>query len=387
MHFLKLVLRNALRHKLRTGLTVTGLVVATLAFGLLQTVIHAWYAGADVASSSRLVTRHAISLTFQLPVSYINKIRAIDGVKGVTWSNWFGGIYQDRKNFFPQFAVDVKSFMPLYPELSLPEEQKAAFLRDRRGAIIGTKLAETYGFKVGDVIPLQGTIYPGTWEFVVRGIFKYRGANVSADLSNMYFHWDYLNEMLKKTVPRRADLAGVFISEVERPELVGAVAAAIDREFRNSLAETLTETEKAFQLSFVSMSEQIIAVIRVVSFVVIVIIFAVMANTMAMSARERLSEYATLKALGFGPGYIAALICGESLAIALLGGGIGMALTWPAVAGFGELVSRVFPIIRVPSDTYAWQLGCAVAVGLGAAVIPSLRAGSVNIVEGLRRIG
>jgi putative ABC transport system permease protein len=387
MHFLKLVLRNALRHKLRTGLTVTGLVVATLAFGLLQTVIHAWYAGADVASSTRLVTRNSISLVFPLPLAYLNKIRAIDGVTGVTYSSWFGGIYQDRKNFFPQFAVDVNSFFNLYPEISLPEDQKIAFLRDRRGTVIGTQLAQTYGFKIGDVIPLQGGVYPGTWEFVVRGIFKYRGANVTADLSNMYFHWDYLNEVMKKTTPRRADQVGVFITEVKRPDLVAPVAAAIDQEFRNSLAETLTESEKAFNLGFVSMSEQIITVIRIVSFVVIFIIFAVMANTMAMSARERLAEYATFKALGFGPGFVAALIFGESLLIALCGGGLGILLTWPTAAAFGQLVSRLFPIFRIQPETYLWQLGCAALVGLGAAVAPGLRAGSVNIVEGLRRIG
>jgi len=387
MHFLSIVLRNALRHRLRTGLTVLGLVVATVAFGLLQTVIHAWYAGADVASSTRVVTRNAISLAFFLPVSYRNKIRAVEGVQGVTYSVWFGAIYKDRKNFFPQFAVDVSTFLQLYPEISLPDDQRAAFVRDRRGAIIGTKLAETYGFKVGDVIPLQGTIFPGNWEFVVRGIFQYRGANVTADLSNMYFHWDYLNESLKKTVPRRADQVGVFISEVGRPDAVGAVAAAIDQEFRNSLAETLTESEKAFQLGFVSMSEQIILVIRIVSFVVIFIIMAVMANTMAMAARERMAEYATLKAMGFGPAFLGALILGESLAIALIGGGLGIALTWPTAAAFGDLVSRLFPIFRIPADTWLWQLGCAAVVGLAAAIIPGLRAGSVNIVDGLRRMG
>jgi putative ABC transport system permease protein len=383
---LKLIVLNALRHKLRTALTVVGLIVAIVAFGLLQTVVHAWYAGADVASATRVVTRSAISLVFQLPVSYGAKIRAVEGVRGVTLSNWFGGIYQDRKNFFPQFAVEPRSFFEVYPEISLPQDQRSAFLRDRRGAIIGTKLAETYGFEIGDVIPLQGTIYPGNWEFVVRGIFKYRGANVSADLTNMYFHWDYLNETLRKTVPRRADQVGVFIAEVERPDLVGTVAATIDAEFRNSLAETLSESEKAFQLGFVSMSEQIILVIRVVSFVVIFIILAVMANTMAMTARERLAEYATLKALGFGPGFVALLIFGESLAIAAAGGALGMALTIPVAAAFGDLVSTVFPIFRVPPDTYGWQFACALTVGLAAAILPSVRAASVNIVEGLRRI-
>lgn len=387
MFVLRLILRNTLRHKLRTLLTLVGLIVAVVAFGLLQTVVHAWYAGADIASATRLVTRNSISLVFTLPVTYLSKIRAVDGVRGVTYSNWFGGIYKDRRNFFPQFAVDARSFLDLYPELAMTDEEKTAFLRDRKGAIIGTKLAETYGFKVGDVIQLTSNIYPGRWEFVIRGIFRYRGASVTADLTNMYFHWEYLNEAMRQSSPRRAEQVGVFISEVERPDLVGAVAAAIDQEFKNSLAETLTETEKAFQLGFVTMSEQIILVIRIVSFVVIVIILAVMANTMAMTARERLGEYATLKALGFRPAFLALLIFGESLAIALAGGAVGMLLTIPTAAGFGELVSRVFPVFKVPPETYLWQLACALTVGLAAAILPSLRAASVSIVDALRRIG
>jgi len=353
-----------LRHGLRTALTVTGLAVAVLAFGLLQTVVDAWYAGAASASGTRLVTRSAISLTIFLPVSYESRVRSVDGVSKVARSNWFGGIYQEPKNFFPQFAVS-DNYLELYPEFVLGEAERAAWRRDRKGALIGRQLADQYGFKVGDVLPIRGTIYPGTWEFVVRGIFE--GSDASKVTRLMLFHWDYLNERLRKSAPRRADYVGIFVVGTEDIDGVAAIAARIDDGFRNSLAETLTESEQAFQLGFVAMSDQIIAAIRIVSYVVILIIMAVMANTMAMSARERTSEYATLKVLGFGPGFLAVLIVGESLLICALGGGIGILLTAPAAALFKQVVG-LFPVFVV------------------SAVVPALRVARVRIVEGLRSI-
>src|SRR4051812_32542709 len=185
MRTFKLILRNALRHKLRSALTVLGLVVATLAFGLLQTVIKAWYAGADAASSTTLVTRNATSLVFALPLSYAAKIRAVDGVAAVAYANWFGGVYQDPKNFFPQLAVSGASYLDMYPDFVLPDDQRSAFLRDRKGALIGRKLADQYHFKLGDVIPLRGTIFPGHWEFVVRGI--YDGRQSSTVTTQLFF--------------------------------------------------------------------------------------------------------------------------------------------------------------------------------------------------------
>jgi putative ABC transport system permease protein len=384
MHSCKLIVRNALRHKLRSMLTVFGLVVATLAFGLLQTVIKAWYAGADAASNTTLVTRNATSLVFALPLSYAAKIRAIDGVARVAYANWFGGVYQDPKNFFPQLAISGASYLDIYPDFLLPEEQREAFLHDRKGALIGRKLADEYGFKVGDVIPLRGTIFPGQWEFMVRGI--YDGRQSSTVTTQMFFHWDYLNETLLKTVPRRANQVGVYVVQIRRPEDAAAVSAAIDASFRNSLAETLTETEKAFQLSFVSMSDAIVVAIRLVSFVVILIIMAVMANTMAMSARERLSEYATLKALGFGPGFLARLIVGESLLLAMLGAALGMALLYPVAGAFAARMGTIFPVFEVAPATLARQLAAALIVGIVAAVAPTVRAARMSIVEGLRSV-
>ncbi|WGG52066.1 ABC transporter permease [Rugamonas sp. DEMB1] len=385
MYALRLIIKNALRHKLRTVLTVLGLVVATLSFGLLQTVVDAWYAGAEGASNTTLVTRNKTSLVFPLPLSYQAKLRGVDGVTGVGYANWFGGVYQDPKNFFAQFAISGQSYLDIYPDYLLPEAERAAFLRDRKGAIVGRKLAQQYGFKLGDVIPIKGTIYPGNWEFVVRGI--YDGRQTGTNTATMFFHWDYINESILKVAPRRGNQIGVYVVRIARAEDAATVSATIDAQFRNSLAETLTETEKAFQLGFVSMSEAIVVAIRVVSFVVILIIMAVMANTMAMSARERLGEYATLKALGFGPGFLALMIFGESMLLALAGAGLGIALLYPVAAGFGAKMGTMFPVFEVAPLTVLQQVLAALGIGVVAAIAPTLRAIRVNIVDGLRSIG
>ena len=384
MYLIKLILRNTLRHKLRTLLTVVGLIVATIAFGLLQTVVDAWYAGADAASSARLITRHAVSLVFSLPINYRDKLRGIEGVRRVAAGNWFGGIYKEPKNFFPQFAIDP-SYVAMYPEYLIAENELKDWLRDRKGAVVGRKLAQTYGFRIGDTVTIKGTIFPGNWDFVIRGI--YDGRERSTDTSQFLFHWEYLNETLRSTVPRRADLVGWFVLELSDPTRAAEVSRKVDALFKNSNAETLTETEKAFQLGFVAMTEAIVVVIRAVSFLVIFIIMAVMANTMAMTARERLSEYATLKALGFGQGFIALLIFGESLAIAAIGGLIGTLATWPIAHAFGEAMGSLFPVFNVSRETIAMQIAAAGLVGLIAALVPSWKAMHVRIVDGLRSVG
>jgi putative ABC transport system permease protein len=382
--FLRLIFRNAWRHRLRSGLTVLGMVVAILAFGLLGTVVDAWYAGAEGAAANRLITRSSISLVFPLPLTYKDKIRAVDGVRDLSWANWFGGIYKEPKNFFAQFAVDGESYFRLYPEFVVPEAQMRDFLRDRKGCIVGRKLADTYGFKVGDTLTLKGTIYAGNWDFVVRGI--YDGAKKGTDQSQMFLHWAYLNEVVKARMPGRANNVGVFIAEVTGADQVAAVSRAIDAEFVNSRAETLTETEKAFQLGFVAMTEAIVVAIRIVSYLVIFIIMAVMANTMAMTARERTAEYATLKALGFSPGFVAAMICGESLMLAGAGGLIGIGLTFPVATAFAAKMGTLFPVFNVSQATVLLQAGCALTVGVVAALLPMRRVARLAIVDGLRAV-
>jgi putative ABC transport system permease protein len=379
-----LVVRNALRHKLRTTLTVVGIVVAITAFGMLRTIVDAWYAGANASSSARLITRNAVSLIFPLPLTYAQKIRQVDGVRSVSWANWFGGVYISERNFFPQFAIDPPSYLAMYPELLLPAEELKAFFTDRKGAIVGRKLADQYGWKVGDTIPLRGTIYPGVWSFTLRGI--YDGADKTTDQSTMFMHWAFLDETMKKTFPSRRVQIGVFVVELRDAGRAAEVSEAIDATFKNSLAETLTETEKAFQLSFVAMTEAILLAIQVVSFVVIVIIMAVMANTMAMTARERGAEYATLKALGFSNGFVAMLIIAESLGIALVGGALGIGLTFPLARAFADAMGSLFPIFYVSEETMLMQLAAATIIGLVAAALPAWRTSRTRIVDGLRAI-
>jgi len=385
MFYLKLSLRNAFRHPLRAVLTITGVAVAILAFGLLRTLVGLWYLGVETSSSTRLITRSSISLVFTLPVSYRERIRHISGVTEVSSMNWFGGIYVSEKNFFPNFAVEPKTFLALYPEFIIDDAEKKSFIKDRRGAVAGYKLAAKHGWKIGDRIVLKGTIFPGEWDFVLRGI--YRGAQRSTDESQFFFHWDYLNESLRKTVPRRADQVGLYVVGVDTPEKAPEVAQAIDAIFRNSLAETMYETEKAFQLSFVAMTEAIMIAIKIVSYVVIVIIMVVAANTMAMTARERIAEYATMKALGFKWGHVAITVFGESLFIALLGGAIGVLLTFPTANLLEKELSQFFPVFRISPVTIYFQIAAATLVGVVSSVFPVYRVSTINISEGLRRIG
>ncbi len=387
MYYLKLIFKNVFRAKLRTALTLTGLVIAVFAFGFLQTVVTAFFAGANAASGARLVTRNAISLVFPMPTYYRERMRSIEGVKTVSYSNWFGGIYKEPQNFFPQFAVDHNNYFDLFPEYNIKPEEMLAFKRDRQGAVVGRKLADQFGWKVGDVIPIRGTIFGGTWQFTIRAIFDGKDETVVTRL--FFFHWDYVNEEMKKRFPRRADQIGVFNIEIKDPSRAAEISKAIDAEFKNSLAETLTETEKSFQLGFVAQSEAIVIAIRVVSFVVIFIIMAVVANTMAMTARERISEYATLKVLGFSPGYVAALVFGEALMIALIGAGLGILITIPMATLFGSsaIGSAVFSSFRISNDTIVLQAASGLTVGIVAGLVPAWRSARIKIVDGLRHIG
>jgi len=385
MLVLKILIRNAFRNKLRAGLTVLGIAIAILAFGLLRTVISAWYAGVEASSATRLVTRNSVSLIFPLPLSYRDKILQINHVKTVSYGSWFGGVYIDEKNFFPNFAVEPKSFLELYPEFILPSNEKEAFLNDRKGCVVGRKLTNKYGWRIGDIITLKGTIFLGEWDFVLRGV--YRGRDQDTDESQFIFHWDYLNETMKKTASSWTDRVGYYMIGVTRPELAADVATAVDQNFKNSLAETLTETEKAFQQGFIAMSGAIVMTIQIVSFVVIIIIMAVVANTMAMTTRERIGEYAILKTLGFGGKHIICLIFGESLVITIMGCLLGMALTFPVAKAFSNALGTYFPVFNVETKTLFFDLAAALAVALMAAIIPTHRAIKIRIADGLRRIG
>ncbi|RZI80009.1 MAG: ABC transporter permease [Rubrivivax sp.] len=385
MFIFKLLLKNAFRHKLRTILTMVGLVVAISSFGLLRTIVDAWYAGVDATSSTRLITRSSISLGYPLPLYYAERIRSIDGVTDISWANWFGGTYIDKRHGFAQFAVNARSYFPMYPEYILSDEEKEAFFHDRTGAVIGRKLAARNNWKVGDTIPLIGTIYPGTWNFTIRGIYKATDPNTDENL--MIMHWQLVSDSLRKHFSSEiANKVGVYVVNIKDPGRAAAISQEIDLLFKNSAAETRTETEKSFQLGFVAMSQSILMAIRAVSFVVILIIMAVMANTMTMTARERLAEYATLKALGFSPNFVVKLLFGESLTIAALGGGAGILVTFPMAKAFVSQTGALFRVFEISPQTMLLQATAAMVVGLIAAAWPAWKMSRIDIVQGLRHV-
>jgi len=361
------------------------MAVAILSFGLLRTVIDAWYIGVEASSSTRLVTRNSISLVFRLPLAYRDTIRRIEGVEIVSYGNWFGGYYIDEKDFFANFAIEPKSYLELYPEYVIPDDQRVKFISDRKGCLVGRKLAEQFGWSVGDTVTLTGTIFPGKWEFLLCGIYEGRDKNIDETL--FFFHWDYLNESMKKKQSVSADHVGFYIIGIENPYIAAETSKAIDESFRNSLAETLTETEKAFQLGFVAMSEAIIKAIQLISLVVIIIILIVVANTMGMSVRERIGEYAVFKTLGFRARQITLLIMGESMVITICGGITGIILTFPAASGFSLAVGKFFPVFNITWETMYLDMAVTVTVGFLAGILPAYKAVTVRIAEGLRRVG
>ena len=380
---LKLAFKNIFRYPIRSFLTMLGVSVAILSFGILSTVVDSWYAGAEGASSARLIVRSSVSLMFPLPLPYRDRIKRVDGVQSISWARWFGGIYKEPKHFFPQFAIDPASYLDIYPEYLVSNEHKQFFLKEKRSVLIGRKIADEHNLEPGDLMTLKGQIFPGNWDFIVAGI--YDGKSKGTDTAQFFFHWDYLNEEIKKRgISRDKESVGVFIVEVDDIDKVGFVAQSIDELFANSPKETRTETEKAFQLGFVAMTEAIVVAIRLVSYVVIIIIMLVMANTMIMTARERLWEYATLRSFGFGKFYLNGLITIESCLLALFGGAVGIALTFPAAELFRSSTGTLFPVFEISDSTIVTQFAFALLTGVFAAIFPAWKANTVNIVGALR---
>lgn len=386
VELLKLLLRNALRHKLRSTLTIVGVGVAVMAFALLQTVVTAWYAGVEASAANRLIARHAVSFVFTLPLAYRDRIAQVPGVNRVTFASWFSGVYIDKNQFFARLAVDSETFFEVYPEYLLDPQQFEVFKRERNACIIGPDLAERYNLKIGDIMPVEGDIYPGQWEFVVRGIYQPR--DQITDPSTMMFHYKYLDERVRQEMPHRSGEIGWYIVRIDDPDNSAAISEEIDKLFANSRAETKTETERAFQQSFLSAASAVITAMNIMSFVIIGIILLVVGNTMIMSARERTHEFAVLKALGFSGGQLFFLIAGESLILSILGSALGLALTIPAVEGFQTALPKGwFPVFFIKPETVL--IGCAAGllVGLLAAIIPLRRVLTTRIVEGLRFAG
>ena len=386
MKVFKLIFKNALRHKLRTFLTILGIAIAVIAFGILRTVVTAWSAGVEGSALNRLITRQAVSFIFPLPYPYRDKIASVPGVEEVTYATWFQGVYIDKDQFFARLAVDAETFFDVYPEYLISKDELETFKIERNSCVIGSSIAEQYNLKIGDAMNIDGDIYPGQWEFIVRGI--YRPRDKTTDATQMVFHWDYLDERLRQESPGRAGNLGWFIIKISDSDKSAAVASQIDALFKNSTAETKTETERAFQQGFLSATGAIITAMDVMSFVIVGIIMLVLGNTMIMSARERTREYAVMKTLGFSAKHIVGLILGESLFISLLGGGAWIVLTFPIIAGFAEVIPKgFFPIFRLESITVILAVSSAALVGIASSIFPVLKALRTKIVDGFRFVG
>lgn len=386
MKILKLILKNPLRHKLRTVLTILGIAIAVIAFGLLRTVVTAWYVGVEGASANRLITRQAVSFIFPLPYSYRDKIAQVDGIEIVTFANWFGGVYIDKNQFFARIAADAQTIFDVYSEFLISKEELETFKKERNSCVLGEAIAKQYNLKIGDVMTLEGDIYPGTWDFVVRGI--YRPRDKTTDASQMIFHWDYVNERMKEEMPTRAGDVGWYIEKINDPSKSAMISEKIDALFKNSPAETITETERAFQQGFLSSTSAIITSMNIMSFVIIGIIMLVLGNTMIMSARERTREYAVFKALGFSGKHLTGLIMGESLFISALGGGLGLFLTFPIVAIFERFIPKgMFPVFQIEPITIILAVTSAIVIGIAAAIFPIQRALTTKIIDGFRFVG
>lgn len=385
MKYFRLILKNALRNRRRTLLTILSVGVSLFLLVSLRTLLREleWASYLTEESGQRLVTRHAVSLGVMLPLAYGQRIEQVAGVKYVMPLQWFGGVYVDPDNFFPQLGVDAERVFQIAVEYTIPPEQLEAFKKERRAAVAGRRLAERFGWKLGDRITLQGTLWPLNLELILRGIYT------GPDESGLYFHYDYLNEALRARGSWGTDRAGSFWILVETPEQVPRVAQTIDAMFRNSEAPTKTETEKAFALSFTAMLGNVKLFVTLISTAVVFAILLVTANTMAMSVRERTSEIGVLKTLGFRRGQVLGLLVGEALLISGIGGVLGCfgARLCYAWVDMNRLTQGFFQTFTVDAGTIGLGLGVALLLGLVSAAIPALGAARLAIASALRHTG
>jgi putative ABC transport system permease protein len=382
MKFIGLILKSARRSKRRTALTVLSVAIAVFLFASLRAVLDGFNAGAEASSSTRIITLRSTSLMFQMPTSHADGIKSTPGVQDLTWANWFGGIYKDPNNFFANFAIEPESYLRMYPEILLSPEDRKAFMEDRTGCIVGDGLARTYGFKVGDKITLKvgiPTYGRQDYDFTVRAIYRSGGAAV--DNQSMMFHWKYVDE---RSSPKGQ--VGWFIMKIAHPDQAPQVMAAIDSKFANSPYETKTDTERAFQSSFVSMFGNLSLLLGSIAMAVVITTLFVAGNTMAMSVRERTTEIAVMRTLGFPSGTIFLLVAGEGLLMAILGGIIGVGLARAIVNPNFLSAGSFIPEIGVNNANMLTGLALSVVIGVLAGLIPATMAARLKIVDALRRV-
>ena len=384
MKYFRLIWKNAWRKKIRTSLTILSIFVAFLLFALLSAIGYAFRGGVDVADAERLIVINKVSLINPLPSSYLNRIASEDGVHSVTHASWFGGFYQEPRNQFGQFPVDPESYFAMYPEFNIPEEQLEAFKRNRTGAVVGQELATTYGWEVGDRIPIQATIWTKadggrTWEFDLEGIFSSDDARGSTAL--MLFQYDYFEEaraFAKGTV-------GWYVLRVANGADPVQVSKTIDLMFANSPNETKTSTEAAFAQSFMKQYGNIAMIVTLILGAVFFTLLLVSGNTMSQSVRERISELAVLKTLGFTDRSVLAIVLSESILIMLMGGLLGLGVGWVITQGIAQQMAAFLPGIFLSPTAIATGVAMMIGAGILAGIFPALKAMRLSIIDALAR--
>jgi putative ABC transport system permease protein len=380
--------RNLRRSWFRTIFTVAGAAVALTAFLMLRTVLWAWNIGAEYAQQDRLATRHKVSFVMPIPKKYIEDIRQVPGIKASSFANWFGARVPNKPDeFFGNMAVESKTFLDVMDEIQIPPDDKARWLADKKGAIVGRVLAKKMGWKIGDKVVLEGTIYPGDWEFMIDGI--YASSRKSMDESSFFFHWDYLNDALTGS---GKDQIGWVMSRIGDVSRSGEISQAVDRIFDERDAQTATMSERAMQVSFMAGFSAILTGLEYVSFIILLIMLLILGNTISMGVRERTREYAVLRAIGFEPWHVRFFVIAEALALGIASGIVGVVFGYLVVnnvvgRALEENMGAWFPYFRVQPGTAAIAVAFAIVLAVGASLIPARQAARVSVIDALRRVG
>ena len=390
MKFFHLIWCNLKRKKLRTSLTLLSIVVAFLLFGFLAAIQEALVGGVSLAGADRLIVREKVSIINLLPVSYEARIDRIPGVDFSTHQTWFGGVYQDPKNFFMQTPVEPEKFMKIYPEFLLPPDQMKAWLATRTGAIVGRRTAERFGWKIGDKVPIRSTIWQRpdgsyTWTFDIVGIFD--GAKKGTDTTPLFFRYDYFDETQQQgNQSFGKGKVGWYIIRIKDPSQAAETAKRVDAEFENSPNETKTEPEGAFVQGWASQLGNIVFIVAAILSAVFFTILLVTGNTMAQAVRERTGELGVLKAIGFTNGQVVALVLAESCLLTVIGGVVGLGLASAVIPAMAGQLAGLLPMFFLPARDLVTGFGLAVALGLVTGIFPALQAMRLRVADALRRM-